>query len=134
MNVSFWFEPQSWALPLKISVWRVVEAGEVETRCEVHLGPFGVLVCGESRALRRLPEMIVCRDAQQAARLKHVGLHPDIRVVWPSRAALVSAPCAKITVLPGVDLQQDVDGQGSLESLLRSRQLTWGDRASFVVL
>ena len=40
----------------------------------------------------------------------------------------------RITVLPGVDLDQNIGGEGPLYQLLRDRQRTFGSRAQFVSL
>lgn len=84
-------------------------------------------------------EMIVCRDERQAQLLRRrVRAAGDgarhIRVVTPSMAQIMGTAPQRITVLPGVDLFQQIDGAMPLRSLLRRRQLVWGDRAVFIEL
>lgn len=81
-------------------------------------------------------EMIVCRDERQAGRVREqVRGNPNIRVVSAlhMRDDRGCAP-RRITVCDGVDLWRDCGGDGPLGELLRRRQLTWGDRAVFIVL
>ena len=86
---------------------------------------------------QHLPEIIVCRNEHHARSVRRqVGAQPNIRLVSALGGAMdfTGMAFAKITVCEGVDLARDVDGEGCLEALLRSRQVTWGDRAVFVVL
>lgn len=55
-------------------------------------------------------------------------------MVTPHISQLRGRVYAKVTVLPGVDLEQDVGGAGSLRSILQHRQLMWRDRAILIVL
>ncbi|WP_313348339.1 hypothetical protein [Paracoccus sp. (in: a-proteobacteria)] len=81
-------------------------------------------------------DMIVCRDERQAHEVRRqTRRNRSIRVVSATCPAQFRgfAP-QRIIVCEGVDLWRNVDGSGSLEALLRSRQLTWGGRAIFIVL
>ncbi|PZX03769.1 hypothetical protein [Celeribacter halophilus] len=92
--------------------------------------------CGEpKRRLERLPELIVCRDELQARRIWRAL--PDgskVRVVTPRLEQILGTCPARVTVMPGVDLDMNVSGEGTLRGLLMSRMATWGDRACMVVL
>lgn len=81
-------------------------------------------------------EMIVCRDERQAKRVRQqVSRNPNIRVVSATHPSQIfGLSPQRITVCDGVDLYQPFHGEGCLLDLLRSRQLTWGDRAVFIVL
>lgn len=86
---------------------------------------------------QHLPELIVCRNEHHARYVRRqVGDQPNIHVASALGGAMAfrASAFAKVTVCEGVDLDRDVDGEGCLEALLRSRQVTWGDRAVFVVL
>lgn len=82
-----------------------------------------------------LPELIICCDEKQAQRIRR-GLPQEssIRVVTPQLSELRGCVYAKVTVMPGVDLSQDVGGSGSLRSILQHRQLMWGTRAILIEL
>lgn len=81
-------------------------------------------------------DMIVCRDERHAhhVRRQTQGI-PSIRIVSATRPEQFRgiAP-QRIIVCEGVELWRDVTGEGDLESVLRGRQATWGDRAVFIVL
>lgn len=84
-----------------------------------------------------LPEAIICRDTDQAYSVRNqIGEQPNIHVIHAH--AGVSEFCqtayAKITVCEGVNLRRLMSCGCTLETLLRQRQMTWGDRAVFVVL
>lgn len=82
------------------------------------------------------PELIVCRDANHAQHVRRqIGHVKHIRVIGPATVQNISgiAPW-RITVCEGVSLYRDVQGEGALGALLRSRQKTWGDKAVFVTL
>ncbi len=85
--------------------------------------------------VRFLPEIVVCSDEQHAKFVRRqLGRSQDVRVITPRISQICGITPAKITVMPGVDLDVDVIGEGSLRDLLRSRQAPWGDRAIFVEL
>lgn len=84
-----------------------------------------------------LPEAIICRNATHADHVqRQISTQRNIHVISADGGAalLCSRTFAKVTVCEGVDLRRNVGGEGDLYSLLRSRQLTWGDRAVFIVL
>lgn len=83
-----------------------------------------------------LPELIVCSSHRQAREVRQ-SLPDDYRarginVVWPTIAQLSYRTYPRITVLPGVDLDADVGGEGRLRTLLASRQQAFGGQ-SFIV-
>ena len=82
------------------------------------------------------PELIVCRDDRHAKVIRDALVRigaTHIRVMGkPSSAALTGFACARITVAGGVDLAQDVEGEGRLEDLLRARMATCRD-SEFIV-
>lgn len=85
--------------------------------------------------VRFLPEIMVCRDEQHAKFVRRqLGQSQEVRVITPRISQICGISPAKITVMPGVDLDVDVLGEGSLRDLLRSRQAPWGNRAVFVEL
>jgi len=83
-----------------------------------------------------LPELIVCRNETHARRVREqVRDHSHIHVIGcQSLSQMLAQTFARITVCEGVDLDQDVSGEGPLSRLLRNRQLNWGDRAFTIVL
>ncbi len=99
---------------------------------------FGKLYFGwgePEREYRHLQELIVCRDEQHAQRIRRtLSMDAPVRVVTPHISELRGRIYEKITIMPGVDLSQDVDGAGSLRSILHRRQLMWGDRAILIEL
>jgi len=101
----------------------------------IRLGKFYCGWAKPERELRYLPDLIICLNEKQAERIRGM-LAPDapVRVVTPHISQLRGRVYAKVTVLPGVDLDQDVGGSGSLRSILEHRQLMWGDRAILIVL
>lgn len=85
-----------------------------------------------------LPELIVCRNHQQAQEVRQ-ALPGDYRarrinVVWPTAAQISGANYPRITVLPGVDLDAGVGGEGRLRDLLICRQKMFGGQAFIVDL
>ena len=100
----------------------------------IRLGKFYFGWAKPERELRYLPELIICHNEKQAQRIRQT-LAPDapVRVVTPHISQLRGRVYAKVTVLPGIDLDQDVDGAGSLRSILE-HQLMWGARAILIVL
>ncbi|WP_243612948.1 hypothetical protein [Shimia aestuarii] len=81
------------------------------------------------------PEMIVCGDNLQASFVRRqIGLRRDVKVVWPIMSQIIGVQAAKITVLPGVDLNRDVGGEGSLRAILKQRQQVFGDEAVWIEL
>lgn len=101
----------------------------------IRLGKFCFGWAKPERELRYLAELIIWLNEQQAQRIRQM-LAPDapVRVVTPHISQLRGRVYAKVTVLPGVNLDQDVGGYGSLRSILEHRQLMWGDRAILIVL
>lgn len=86
-------------------------------------------------ALARGQTMIVCRDLLAAVRVRRVNWRLEsIVVVAFQRSDQLNGHCPQtIIVMPDVDLAADF-GEGSLEALLRKRQLTWGSAAEFIRL
>lgn len=82
------------------------------------------------------PELIVAKNAEQADYIRRqLKAHPHIRVIWKLTVqSIAGAAYARIVVCAGVDLYQDVDGEGILRELLRSRQITFGASALFLAL
>lgn len=79
--------------------------------------------------------LIVCRDARHADRVsRQINSRSRLKVCWPSLAQLWGFAPRTIIVMPGVPLDQDIEGEGSLRALLKSRQVTWGDAADFIEL
>lgn len=79
--------------------------------------------------------LIVCRDPRHAARVSGpINSRPRLNVCWPSLAQLRGFAPRTIIVMPGVKLDQDIEGEGSLRALLKSLQVTWGDAADFIEL
>ena len=99
---------------------------------------FGKLYFGWGKPepqLRYLPELLVCHNEKQAERIRRtLPSDAPVRVVTPQISQLRGRVYAKVTVLPGVDLDQDIDGVSSLRSILQHRQLMWGDRAILIEL
>jgi len=52
-RVYFWLDVETWALPIRISVWTEDWDGWTRKSCEVQFGPFGCII-----RLRRSPEEI----------------------------------------------------------------------------
>ena len=81
------------------------------------------------------PEMIVGNgDALRTIVRANKALPPNVVLAQPTMRDIAGRSPYKVTVLPGVDLFQDVEGQGRLIDILRQRQLTWGDSAIFIDL
>ena len=59
---------------------------------------------------------------------------PDVRVVTPTAAEISSRTVRTIIVHPGVDLDQEIEGQGRLRDLLIKRQQTFGADARLLTL
>ena len=59
---------------------------------------------------------------------------PDVRVITPTAAEISSRTVRTIIVHPGVDLDQEIDGQGRLRDLLIKRQQTFGADARLLTL
>lgn len=80
--------------------------------------------------------LIVCRDqacAHETAETVNRSAS-NIEVSWPSMAALHAFTPRVIIIAPDVNLKKDIEGQGTLESILRARQMIWGERAEFIVM
>ena len=58
----------------------------------------------------------------------------DVRVVTPTASEISSRTVRTIIVHPGVDLDQEIDGQGRLRDLLIKRQQTFGADARLLTL
>lgn len=67
-------------------------------------------------------KLIVARTEEQAERLRVVIGGIDTRVIWPSLREVSGCSVDTVIVLPGVDLSQDIGGEGQLGLLLQSRQ------------
>lgn len=110
-------------MPVKFGKW-FVEVGRFK--------------CGWFPKTRKPLEWIVCRNQKDAREFQRRFLgrsrNPGVRVIWPSLRNITGAVAQKITVLPGVDLSENIEGQGRLGDLLRHRQRTFSDKAIFVDL
>lgn len=80
--------------------------------------------------------VLVARSSAHARDLKRRGgACEDIAIFHPGNIQLAGmAPPKTILVCEGVDLETDVGGEGSLLSILKNRQLTWGDKATLIIL
>lgn len=79
-------------------------------------------------------ELIVCRDETQAKELRRaLRDKPNVRVISPMITQIAESVAPfKIAVCEGVDLNQDIAGEGKLGALLRQRQAVWGKDAVFI--
>ena len=85
-----------------------------------------------------ISQLIVCKSEGQAREirltLRLAGADHRTRVISPRLSEIYGMVWERITVLPGVDLDQNIGGEGPLYQLLRDRQRTFGSRAQFVSL
>lgn len=80
---------------------------------------------------------LVFRNKSEADRARRQSnpRNTDLRFMYPAINVIAgSAPPQRIIVCEGVDLYQDVGGEGSFGALLERRQLTWGHKAEFIRL
>lgn len=81
----------------------------------------------------RALELIICRDHHQMRRvLRSTERHTHIKVITPSVRAISGVTPQRITVMPGVELYEDLEGEGPLGRVLEQRQQTWGPEAVFL--
>lgn len=88
------------------------------------------------------PELYVFETWDQARSVgfRHDGSHPltpDYRAIFGGRvrfAELYARPLKRVVVGPDVDLERDVDGEGTVRQLLEARQKTFGTEAEWVTL
>ncbi len=87
-------------------------------------------------APRHLPTMIVCENAIHARHVRRLNKDkPWVRVARAGSLIDLMGPTpARVIVAEGVDLDADVQGEGSLRGILRQRQLTWGEMAETIYL
>lgn len=80
--------------------------------------------------------VLVARSFDHARDLKRRGgACEDLAIYHPGNIQLAGmAPPKTIIVCDGVDLETNVGGEGSLRAVLKSRQLTWGDKATLIIL
>ena len=84
------------------------------------------------------PELYVFETWEQARVLgfPRSGGHPlneQARCAFgrPHIRDLMGRTLKRVVVAPGVDLSQDVGGEGSFRESLKRRQVTWGDQAEW---
>ena len=79
--------------------------------------------------------LIVCRDARHAKFIsRQITNQSRLKVCWPALMQIHGFAPRTIIIMPGVDLTQNVEGEGSLLRLLLARQATWGDASDFIEL
>lgn len=88
------------------------------------------------------PELYVFDTWDDARNMgfNHDGSHPlnsDARAIFANRVRvtqLAMRTVKRVVVASGVNLERDIDGEGTLRQLLKKRQMTWGSEAEWVVL